>query len=390
MLERQLTTRILEDLTFFPAVAITGPRQVGKTTLAHTIESLLPKQCIFLDLESDSDRQKLEDAEMFLKSNLDKCIIIDEIQLKPELFSLLRHLIDVHRVPMRFILLGSASPELIRKSSDSLAGRIAYHELTPFSLTEIKNSLENQQKHWFRGGFPDAYLAQADLMTQRWLSNFVQTFIERDLRALGYNLNSTTILSLLRMLAHIHGGVLNASDLSRSLDLSHPTINAYLDVLEGGFIIHRLRPYFVNVSKRLTKSPKIYIRDSGILHSLVRLNQFEQLQENPLIGASWEGYVIEQIKRVAGNEWEYYFYRTHNGAEIDLLLIATNGKMATIEIKYSTAPVVSRGFYESNEDIKPHFKYIIIPTGTSYLKNQSIKVISLYEFLTIELAVIAS
>ena len=192
------------------------------------------------------------------------------------------------------------------------------------------------------------------------------------------------------MLAHIHGGVLNASDLSRSLDLSHPTINAYLDVLEGGFIIHRLRPYFVNVSKRLTKSPKIYIRDSGILHSLVRLNQFEQLQENPLIGASWEGYVIEQIKRVAGNEWEYYFYRTHNGAEIDLLLIATNGKMATIEIKYSTAPVVSRGFYESNEDIKPHFKYIIIPTGTSYLKNQSIKVISLYEFLTIELAVIAS
>ena len=388
IIDRHLTTRILEDSTFFPAVAIIGPRQVGKTTLARSLQSQLSKPSLFLDLESDSDRQKLEDAETYLKAHAEKCVIIDEIQLKPELFSLLRHLIDIRREPMRFLLLGSASPDLIRKTSDSLAGRIAYHELAPLSLLEIENSDKNWQKHWFRGGFPDAYLAPTGTMNQRWLGNFVQTFVERDLRALSYNFNSNTILSLLRMLSHLHGGILNTSDLSRSLDLTHPTVKSYIDVLEGGFIINRLLPYFVNVGKRLTKSPKIYIRDSGILHSLARINQFELLQENPLLGASWEGYVIEQIKRVAGTEWEYYFYRTHNGAEIDLLLIAPNGKKVAIEIKYSNAPVVSRGFYECNEDIKPDFKYVIIPTGDGYIKNHSVKIINLYEFLAVELKVI--
>ncbi|MDX2250442.1 MAG: ATP-binding protein [Bacteroidia bacterium] len=384
MIKRHVYQQILEDLSYFPSVGIIGPRQVGKTTLAQWLQTQLKKPSLYLDMEDEATYTKLLDAGAYLSRFLDYCVIIDEIQLKPDLFGQLRSLIDMHRVPERFILLGSASPLVIRQSSESLAGRIAYTELTPFSFLEIAHT-HTLVEHWLRGGFPDSFLAPSDRMQKRWMSNFVTTFLQRDLQALGYEIPINTMSNLLRMLSHVNAGVLNMSELSRSLGISQPTVAKYLDLLEGSFLIQRVQPYFVNISKRLVKAPKIYIRDSGILHYLAQVTSYEDLLGHPIAGGSWESYVIEQIRRCVSGEWQFYYYRTHVGAEIDLLLITPDRKKIAIEIKLSTAPVVSKGFYESIGDLQPDHSYVIVPSGEKYPKAGGLWVISLEEFLKEEL-----
>jgi uncharacterized protein len=388
MIKRFATEDILESLSHFPVTGIVGSRQVGKTTLAKELLSKIDKPSLYLDLELTSDIARLQNAQLFLQSHQDKCVIIDEIQLMPQLFPLLRALVDQNRVSARFMILGSASPSLIRQSSETLAGRIAYTELAPFSLSEIVNTGISIQKHWFLGGFPDALLANSEKVAIKWLDNFLSTFLEKDLRALGYEISTQMLSKLYRMIAHVHGNVQNVSMLAQSLGVSNPTVGKYIDLIEGGFLIRRLEPYYVNLGKRLVKSPKIYYRDTGLLHQLLSIPNFNALTGHNAIGASWEGYVIEQIHRAVAGRWQFYYYRTQVGAEMDLVLIAPNGKMISIEIKYSLTPTLSKGFYQCLEDLKPDYQYVIIPSGSSYYMNERLKVCSLMDFLMEELEVV--
>jgi uncharacterized protein len=366
MIVRHAQNQIVTDLDYFPVVGIVGPRQVGKTTLAKIVlKTIRPQlESVYLDLELHSDQRKLYDAESYLKLHQNKCVVIDEVQRMPELFPLLRALVDIERRPGRFILLGSASPEIIKDSSETLAGRIAYTELTPFSWPEACTTV-TMHHHWLYGGFPQAMLASKASYSQRWLKSFTETFINRDLQEL----------------AGLHGQILNQSDLGRSLGVSQPTINRYLDLLEGGFIIQRLQPYYVNIKKRLVKLPKVYIRDSGILHHLLNIKTHEQLLGNAIVGASWEGYVLEQIRRVAGSEIKLYFYRTHKGAESDIVLVTRQGKFC-IEIKRSASASISRGFYEVIKDVQSIQNFVIVPDGENYPTKENIFVTSLDRFLT--------
>ena len=385
MIERHIKTRLLEDLTFFPVVAIVGPRQVGKTTFAHQLENLLGDPTLFLDLQEPQTQKIFEGDDItFLKAHADKTIIIDEIQIRPQLFSVLRPLIDQDRRPGRFILLGSSSPMLMRHAAESLAGRIHYSELTPFSLLEAK-PIATQQDHWFFGGFPEALKAKGTRFAQQWLGNYIRDFVYRDLRTLGYDLSVEGISRLLNMLASIQSSLLNISDLSRSLNLSRPTLMRHIEILEQAFLVNRLQPYSVNISKRLVKSPKIYIRDSGILHTLLEIRNHEHLLTHISLGASWEGYVVEQIKRTALPEWKFFFYRTQAGAEADLFAISPTGKRICIEVKHALAPSISKGFHESIKDLQPHNSYIIIPEGRRYTTKDKITVLPLEEFLSMEM-----
>jgi predicted AAA+ superfamily ATPase len=302
----------------------------------------------------------------------------------PELFPLLRALIDRKREPARFVLLGSASPDFLRQSSESLAGRIAYFELTPFTINEVRTRMP-MSEHWLRGGFPDACLAPDLSFTWDWHRQFIQSFIERDLSILGIEVNPVLFDRMLRMLGHVHAGQQNISELSNSLAISAPTVARYLDVLEGSFLITRLQPWFVNIGKRLTKSPKIFIRDSGLLHYLLHVLDFEQLQVNPRIGASWEGYVIEEIRRALAGRGQLFYYRTQGGAEVDLLIKTPSGRTICLEIKYDVNPTPSRGFYQSLEDLKPDAQFVVVPKGEAWFYNNDLKIIGLLEFLEQEL-----
>ena len=387
MFYRFVTQQILEDLDFFPAIGIIGPRQVGKTTLAKFIQKTIASESLYLDLELDSDCRRLIDAETFLKFHQNKCIIIDEVQRMPELLPLLRALIDQDRRAGRFILLGSASPEMLSRSSETLAGRISYNELTPLSWLEVSSNF-TYEEHWLVGGFPEALLSKKLINRKRWLNNFIETFIYRDLQGLNYIVTPKLIGNLLTMLTSINGNLLNMSNLSRSLGVSQPTINRYLDLLEGGFIITRLQPYFANISKRIIKAPKVYIRDSGIVHNLANIESYEQLLGHSIVGGSFEGYVIEQIKSSVTSDWKFYFYRTQKGAEADLVLITPNGKKICIEIKFSKSPTVSRGFYQTIEDIKSDYNFVIIPEGEEYPKDHNIWVCSMDCFLRDKLSMV--
>lgn len=379
MIPRFIQPRLLDNIAHVPVCVLLGPRQVGKTTLAQSIRTQLIKESVYLDLELTTDAEILNNAESYLSSQAEKLVIIDEVQRKPDLFPLLRALVDKQRQPGRFLLLGSASPTLIRHSAESLAGRVSYSELAPFSLPEIESQI-SWLDHWFGGGFPEPLLLENALRAGRWLDDFVSTFVERDLRILGYQVGTATLTRLMQMLTTVHGNTLNINELSRSMGLSNPTISGYLDLLEGGFLIHRLPPYFANVSKRLVKSPKLYIRDSGMLHRLARIRSAADLSTHILAGASWEGYVIEQLRRTA-YETEFYFYRTQAGAECDLFVILPDGRRACIEIKFSDVPKLTRGFYESVNDLSPDFRYVLIPQGRSYTTAEGVTVCALPEFL---------
>lgn len=390
MIERMITQKILRDLTWSPVVGLVGSRQVGKTTLVKSLQPKISKPSIYLDLELHEDWFKLEDAQSYLSSHAEKCVIIDEIQVRPELFALLRALIDQRRDPARFILLGSASPHIVKLNTETLAGRIAYHELPPFSFSEIRHQFSLEQ-HWLFGGFPNALLATEPLVSRKWLDSFTDTFIHRDLSRLGFSIPAGTLRNMLSMLAHLHGSILNVSSLANSLGVTQPTASKYLELLEGSFLIRRLPPYFANFGKRLIKSPKLYLRDSGLLHFLLRVFDAESLRGNPQVGASWEGYVIEQIMREAPEFSDFYYYRTQNGAEVDLLMLTPKGKKVCIEIKFSVMPAISKGFYESRNDLQPDFSYVITPgSGEAFERSDGVRVCSLEAFLEVELGALAA
>lgn len=380
MIERLLSKRILRDLAWSPIVGLVGSRQVGKTTLVKHLQSKISKPTFYLDLELQSDWFKLEDAQTYLSGHADKCVIIDEVQVRPELFALLRALTDQKREPARFLLLGSASPHIVKLNTETLAGRIAYHELPPFSFSEVR-AHHSQEEHWLRGGFPGSLLAPETIISRKWLDDFTETFIHRDLARLGFSVPAGLVRNMLSMLAHLHGGVFNASGLAVSLGVTQPTVNKYLELLEGSFLIRRLPPYFVNLGKRLIKSPKIYLRDSGLLHYLLRVFDMENLRGNPAVGASWEGYVIEQIIREAPEFSDFYYYRTQNGAEVDLLMITPQGKKVCIEIKFSVSPSISKGFYQSIADLQPEFSYVITPGGERFDRSDGLRISPLSVFL---------
>lgn len=374
---RYIWTLLQEYLDLFPAVGIVGPRQVGKTTLVQNLT--LEKERIYLDLEKSSDRAKLSDPELFLKAHEDKTVILDEIQMMPELFAELRSLIDEKREPGRFIILGSASPELIRKSADSLAGRIGYLELTPFHLGELE--ADDMDRLWIRGGFPVSYLAASERSSRLWREHFIKTYIERDLGLLGLNTDPYLVERFWRMLAHAQGGLLVSENFAKALGISRPTVNKYLEFLHGSFMVRLLQPYFPNVKKRLVASPKVYIRDSGILHSLTGIDSYEDLINQLLVGNSWEGFVIEQICNVLGDEYEYYFYRTHQGAECDLLLIRSGKVKYAIEIKNTLSPKISKGFRISMEDTKAENGILLSRIQDSYHLDANVQAMGLVQFL---------
>lgn len=384
MLNRIDIVELTEKLDFFPAVAIIGPRQIGKTTLAKTLAHNLGRQMIYLDMEDERDYAKLKDnANTFFDAHQDACIIIDEVQTMPSLFTRLRPAIDAKRTAGRFLLLGSASPDLVKGVTETLAGRIAFHELNQITLPEIAGSNINMTQHWFRGGFPDPLLAKTDKQYAMWSQNFIFSYAERDLRTLfGVELSTPMIHKMWQMLSHFHGGIWNAETFSGSLGVTAPTVNRYLDFMEGAFLVRKLQPWFANAKKRLIKSPKIYIRCTGILHKLLDIKSFDALQGHPVIGNSWESYVIENIAALVPAEVELYYYRTQNGAECDVVLAIGLKILACIEIKYSDAPTVSKGFYNSIEDLECTNNFVITPNSDDYLKTETVRVCNLNDFLT--------
>ena len=379
MIERKIAVELIKTINNFPVTGIIGPRQVGKTTLAKKLRRSIEKETIYIDLENPRDLVRLSDPNLFFEANQDKCVILDEIQLKPELFSILRPMVDMNRVPGRFILLGSASPDLIRKSSQSLAGRIAYLELSGFNLTEI--SPGHQAELWLKGGFPDAFLAPDNEVWTQWLDNFIKTYIERDLPVLGLDIGRGILRDLWMMIAHVHGNVVNYSNIGRALELGSATIKKYLDFLENAFLIRQLHPFHTNIKKRIVKSPKLFIRDTGILHHLHNIDSGFALEGHPMKGNSFEGFAIEQILQLAGKFYHPFFYRTHHGAECDLVLTKSSKPHFAVEIKYSSAPQLTKGNLISFDDIGAKHNFVITPDTEDYLLGKNIRVCSLQVFL---------
>jgi predicted AAA+ superfamily ATPase len=385
MIDRNLEVLLLEKMRRSPAVAIFGPRQVGKTTLARKLKAD-KREIIYLDMENPNDQNKLHDAFSYLAAHESNCIIIDEIQLVPSLFSILRPVIDANRAAGRFILLGSASPVLVLGVSESLAGRISYTELSPIGITELPSTID-YKRNWFRGGFPESLLAKKDDFASTWMDDFIQIYVERDLGLLfGVSLSAVTLRNFWSMLAHSNGNLSNAEVFARSLGVSATTVMKYLDFLEGGYMVRRLQPWFVNAKKRLVKSPKTYIRDTGILHRLLNIPNLEALYGHPAVGASWEGYVIEQIYQAKPAHLDLFFYRTQAGAECDVVLVQGITPVACIEIKLSNAPVLSRGFVNCIQDLEPKVAFIITPGSDTYTAGQEITIISLTNFITNQVA----
>jgi len=387
MINRVKIKKIEKLLQHFPAIAIVGPRQVGKTTLAKEIAQQIKKETIYLDLENPRDLAKLQDPVLYFESNEDKCIILDEIQRKPDLFPVLRSIIDMHRVASRFILLGSASPNLIRDSSESLAGRIAYIELSPFNLLEVAEK-SNQQidRLWLQGGFPDAFLLNDTEMVTDWHYNYIKTYVERDLPNLGLKVDSTTLMKLFQMLSHVHGDVVNYNNLSKSLGITANTVKKYINFFEEAFIIKQLQPFHTNIKKRLVKAPKVYIKDTGILHYLQNISDKEDLFGNPLLGNSWEGFVIEQITQLVPQKYQCYYYRTRDGSECDLVIVKSQKPIMSIEIKYTASPKLTRGTTIAFEDLSSNNNFIITPNSDDYLIKENVRVCNLLDFLVTYLA----
>lgn len=374
---RNLQNSIREHLTWFPVVAILGPRQCGKTTLALHISKEFP-DAIYLDMESPRDQRKLDEAELFLDAHVGRLIVIDEIQKRPELFPVLRSFVDKSERKSPILILGSASKELLQQSSESLAGRIGYLELTPFLLSEAAHIPLTEQ--WNRGGFPGSLLAPKDSLSMAWRRNYIRTFVERDLPQLGLSLPLLKLQRLLQLLAHSHGELLNASKLGEALGVSHTTLRSYVDFLEHSFLLRTLQPCEANLKKRLVKSPKVYFRDSGLLHALLELESFGALMGHPVQGASWEGFALEQILSSLEDGWKGSFYRTQVGAELDLVLEKGARKIG-IELKASSAPTVSRGFWNSIEDLEITESWIICPIDGVYPYKNGASVAGLSHFL---------
>ncbi len=374
MIERSILPTTHRILSSFPALGLLGSRQVGKTTLAKALVRDLP-EAILLDLESPADIEKLENPETFLNQFSDRLIIINEVQRMPGLFPVLRSVIDKNRRNGRFILLGSASPDLIRNSSESLAGRIAYLELGPLNLSEVSE----MNKLWLSGGYPESYLHPdtSDL----WLENYIRTYTERDLPQLGLNANPIFIRRLWTMLAHLHGQTVNYSEIAKALDTTGQKIKSYIDFLEQAYLIRQLRPYHLNTKKRLVKSPKVYLRDSGILHHLLGILNEEGLFGHPKMGTSWEGFVIEQIAQHLQPGQQLYFFRTQDRAEIDLVIERNGLVTGGVEIKFGDKASVSRGNTEAANELGLTNRFVITANSDEWEMANGFKVTNLHQFL---------
>jgi predicted AAA+ superfamily ATPase len=380
MIKRRLEAQIVEALERSPSVALLGPRQVGKTTIALNISDTTPS--VYLDLENRRDLQKVQDIEAFHVENSDKLIVLDEVRRLPEIFASLRGVIDQERRKEnragQFLFLGSASIDLLQQSSESLAGRIAYMELHAIDATEYAdNSLDKLNSLWVRGGFPESLLSASDQNSLDWRLDFIKTYLERDIPQLGPRIPAETLERFWTMLAHNQGSVLNASHLARNLDVSGTTISRYLDLMADLLLVRRLKPWTANVGKRLVKSPKIYVRDSGITHALLNIPDYNSLLGHPVVGGSWEGFVIENIMSVAPSRVQPYYYGTPRGAEIDLVLEFPGGERWAIEIKRNSTPSISKGFYGGCEDIKPEKRFVVYSGLESFSMGEGILAISL-------------
>lgn len=373
---RLLQKEIEKQQQNIPVIAIVGARQVGKSTLAKQIIANYDN-VVMLDMELSSDRDIIRETEAFLNINKGKLICIDEIQMMPNLYTELRPFID-NNTDTKFIILGSSSPELLRQSAESLAGRIYYFELSPFLWKEIKG-LTTIQDYRLRGGMPLSILAKTTEDSFVWINNYIKIFLERDLGNFGFNIAPDNIRRLWIMLAHTNGQILNYSSLGKSMGLSHTSIKHYINILSYTFMIRVLEPYHINIKKRLVKAPKVYFRDTGILHNLLKIESYEDLFSHPVYGSSWEVTVIENIIAKYKN-WTHHFYRSSNGNELDLVLTKANRTIG-IEIKTSTSPKVGKGFWIALDDIKATESYVIAPVKMPYLLKNETMVYPLEEFL---------
>ena len=372
-------------------MALIGPRQVGKTTLARTIADERGDGAVYLDLEQPQDRARLEDAAAYLARLEDKLVVLDEIHRAPELFTVLRGEIDARRRRGRssghFLILGSAALPLLKQSSESLAGRISYVELTPFLPQEIPSGgappraglSESIARLWTRGGFPSSFLAATDVASFRWRLDFIRSYLEREIPQFGVRVPATTLERFWTMLAHVHGGLLNAQQLAGSLGVAWHSASHYLALMEDLLLVRRLQPWAANTKKRLVKSPKIYMRDSGVLHALLGLRSFDDVLAHPVAGASFESFVIEALIAAAPDGTRAYFYRTQVGAEIDLVLELSSQRRLAIEIKSSSAPKAARGFHTACEDISPIKKMLVYPGPVAYPLADGVEALPLLE-----------
>lgn len=389
MITRILQGKLIDSLKNMPVVVILGPRQVGKTTLAlYLANTALNKPIHYLDLELNSDLAKLDDAESYLRRFENQLLVIDEVQRKPELFPVIRALVDLRKRngerAGHFLLLGSASRDLLQQSSESLAGRIRYLELNPFSANELNLNDPlgfNLEKLWFRGGFPDSYLAESETQSQNWRRDFISTYVEKDIPLFGPQVPATRMKRFWSMLAHYHGQQAALTEIGKSLEVSHTTARTYLDILQDFFMVRQVHPWSGNTKKRLVKTPKVYIRDTGLLHSLLNISSFDQLLGHPALGASWEGFVMENILNHLPANWAASYYRSSNGAEIDLVLEFGSNEVWGIEIKKSSAPTINSGFHRACEDINATKKYVVYSGADSFPMRGEIEAVGLIEFL---------
>jgi|WetSurMetagenome_2_1015567.scaffolds.fasta_scaffold184712_2 uncharacterized protein len=376
MIERKLKSVLIRSLTHFPVVGLVGSRQTGKTTLAKTLIQQEYPNAIYLDLETPTDLAKLDEPKPFFEANQDRLIILDEIHRRPELFPILRGIIDSYRRNGRLLVLGSASPALIKQTSESLAGRIIYHELPPFLLSELPESPVSQNPLWVRGGYPSSFFGETDPTSFEWREAFIRTILERDFPEFGFPTPAGQIHRFWQMLSHLHGQLWNSSKVAASLGIHYHTVNRYLYIFQDMFLLRILQPYYSNLKKRLVKSPKIYLRDSGLLHALLRIGDFNQLLGHPAIGSSWEGWVIEQILGNLPFLWDFYFYRTSAGGEIDLVLLPPGGKPpVAIEIKFTLSPSLSKGYKEAFSDLGCQKGFLIYPGRESFLLSREVTVL---------------
>ena len=384
MIERRIKQQVREALDRQAAVALIGPRQVGKTTLACEVAD--ERDALYLDLEDRNDRQKLSDPGLFLEQYEEKLVVLDEIHRTPELFRTLRGIIDKGRRKGkrtgRFLILGSASIDLLRQSGESLAGRIEYVDMHPLDITEVGTADNAMNQLWIRGGFPDSYLAKNDGHSFKLRKDFIRTYLERDVLQFGPRIPAATLESLWTMLSHGQGSLLNASNLASALSLSAPTVTKYIDLLVDLLLVRRLGPYHTNVGKRLVKSPKVYVRDSGLLHALLGIGDFNSLSGHPVVGASWEGFVIENLLSDLPYRTQANFYRTAAGAEVDLVLeFPGKSQIWAIEVKRALSAKPKKGFYHACEDIQPHKSFVVYAGEERYPISDGVDAIGLPELL---------
>lgn len=371
MLVRAALPEIQSLLQQFPAVGLLGPRQVGKTTLAHQIAESNKRKAVYLDLEQPPDLARLNDPHVFFDSHEGQMVILDEIQRAPELFAVLRGIIDARRrkgkATGQFLILGSASGELLRQASESLAGRIAYYNLSGLTLPEVAMTRKSAQDVlWLRGGFPQSYLAKSDQKSLVWRQDFIRTYLERDVPQFGIRIPATTLRNFWTMLAHVQASPINLSRLAGGLGVAAPTVGRYLDLLSDLFLVRKLHPWFSNIGKRLVKAPKVYIRDTGLAHALLNIPDFNALLGHPAIGESWEGFVIENLLTVIPNWITPHYYRTATGMEVDLFLDMGHKKRVAIEIKRASAPALSKGFYVACADLKATHRFVVYSGVDAY------------------------